>query len=105
MLYSKKSAVFALLLLPFALIAEEDGKVLYEKNCSKCHGPTGHGDGPVSKFIKTIANLTSAEAQKKTDQQIFDFITQGKDPMPSFKDLPEESRWAIVKYVRTLGSK
>ena len=35
------------------------GGELYERLCSSCHGPGGHGDGPVSSLIKTgVPDLT-----------------------------------------------
>lgn len=38
------------------------GKELYQRFCSACHGPEGHGDGPVSKFFtKETPDLTLIE--------------------------------------------
>ncbi|MET0661399.1 MAG: cytochrome c [Steroidobacteraceae bacterium] len=35
------------------------GKDLYERFCASCHGTSGHGDGPVSKFFKVeVPDLT-----------------------------------------------
>jgi hypothetical protein len=35
------------------------GVELYEQLCSSCHGPAGHGDGPVSSLIKIgVPDLT-----------------------------------------------
>jgi hypothetical protein len=38
---------------------ELPGVELYERLCSSCHGPAGHGDGPVSSLIKIgVPDLT-----------------------------------------------
>jgi mono/diheme cytochrome c family protein len=39
--------------------AQLSGVELYERLCSSCHGPGGHGDGPVASLIKTgVPDLT-----------------------------------------------
>jgi len=39
--------------------AQLTGAQMYERLCSSCHGPGGHGDGPVSSLIKTgVPDLT-----------------------------------------------
>lgn len=84
------------------------GGDLYKKNCLMCHGETGKGDGPATKFVKPApADISVAEAQAKwTDGEIFWKITEGKKPMPSFgKKLSEEERWSVVHYVRSLKAK
>ena len=35
------------------------GAEMYERLCSSCHGPTGHGDGPVASLMKVdVPDLT-----------------------------------------------
>lgn len=31
--------------------APEHGDALYRRYCASCHGPTGHGDGPVAPYL------------------------------------------------------
>jgi hypothetical protein len=39
--------------------AQLSGVEMYERLCSSCHGPGGHGDGPVSPLIKVnVPDLT-----------------------------------------------
>ena len=39
--------------------AQLTGAEMYARLCSSCHGPGGHGDGPVSSLIKTgVPDLT-----------------------------------------------
>ena len=40
-------------------VAQLSGGEMYERMCSSCHGPGGHGDGPVSSLIKIgVPDLT-----------------------------------------------
>jgi mono/diheme cytochrome c family protein len=81
------------------------GKLLYVKNCERCHGPSGLGDGPATKFIRPAPKeIASAVTQDRlSDGEIFYKITEGKKPMPAMKmTLSEEQRWQIVHFVRTL---
>jgi mono/diheme cytochrome c family protein len=83
------------------------GQQLFKNNCTICHGDTGVGDGPMGKQIAIKANLTdAARMTKQTDGEIFWKISKGKDPMPATEPkLPEQARWSLVNYVRTLVKK
>jgi mono/diheme cytochrome c family protein len=85
--------------------ATEIGQRLYMKNCQRCHGDTGMGDGPATKFIRPApAAISTTEAQERmTDGEIFYKISEGKKPMPGMKGtLSDTERWQIVHFVRTL---
>ena len=59
----------------------------YTKNCEGCHGPEGKG-GLVkvdNKQLK-VPSLHAEHAIKHTDAEIVDFITNGHEEMPAFKD-------------------
>ncbi len=82
------------------------GKRIYVKMCRNCHGVGGRGDGPLAKAIKNIGDFTSPDMLSVSDQQIFDQITDGKPPMPSYrKSISEEDRWHLVNYIRTFAPK
>jgi mono/diheme cytochrome c family protein len=83
-------------------ICTTEGKALYAKQCSSCHGKKGLGDGSKAPDLK--GDFSSATAQKQTDGEIFYKMTEGREDMPSFKKkIPnEEDRWLVVNYVRTL---
>lgn len=90
---------------PEALAA---GAELYKKHCLMCHGETGKGDGPATKFMKPVPHdITTAEvAGRLTDGEIFYKITVGKRPMPAMnRKLSETERWQVVHHVRTLQGK
>ncbi|MFI5381423.1 MAG: c-type cytochrome [Tepidisphaerales bacterium] len=80
------------------------GKQVYVGNCAPCHGAGGKGDGPVAYLQdKTPANLTDSKFAAETDGTLFWKIGNGHRPMPKFENLlPDESRWNVVNYMRTL---
>jgi mono/diheme cytochrome c family protein len=79
------------------------GKKLAQVNCVSCHGANGKGDGPAAAALNPKpADWTSAKVQSETDGEIFWKITTGRGPMPPWRHLPENDRWALVQYIRTL---
>jgi len=82
-------------------------KKLYEARCANCHGDEGKGDGSdAMMYDPPPSDLTDAvRMSKRTDGEIFYQITEGRKPMPSFKNkLTEEQRWELVLFVRSLAS-
>lgn len=88
------------------------GKALYEKYCHYCHGPKGHGDGPVGIAItpKPI-DFTTDKRMLKSDKQLFSSISNGirrekggkEMAMPRWKGiLSENDIWDVLAYVREL---
>ena len=79
-------------------------KKLVETNCASCHGPGGKGNGPAAAALPPPkpADWTSAKVAKETDGEIFWKISNGRGAMPPWKHLPENDRWAIVNYIRSL---
>lgn len=74
------------------------GKKLFARNCAQCHG-TGLGDTRNNAPV-----LASEQVQKDTDGALFWKITNGntRTGMPSFSSLPDNQRWQLVLYIRTL---
>ena len=90
----------------------QKGRFLYQKNCRRCHGEKGKGDGPSGRYgVKPAEDLTKPAKQAKlTDGEIFWKITTGlRDGadviMPAYKrEIPsDEDRWKVVLFVRTLA--
>jgi mono/diheme cytochrome c family protein len=81
------------------------GKELYGGECRRCHGSTGKGDGPRASELKvTPADLTSPRTQEQTDGALYWKISQGKEPMPSFRlRFTGHERWELVNYLRRLA--
>jgi mono/diheme cytochrome c family protein len=79
---------------------------LFSDNCVLCHGEKGVGDGPGAKAIKVKpANFTDEKVMAaETDGAIFWKMSNGRGPMPAWKDtLTEKERWELVGYIRKLG--
>ncbi|MGH7317994.1 MAG: c-type cytochrome [Candidatus Rokuibacteriota bacterium] len=84
----------------------EQGDKLAKVNCVSCHGPKGKGNGPAAVALNPKpADWTSKRVQDMPDGEIFWKITTGRGPMPSWRHLPENDRWAVVRYIRTLAGK
>ncbi|MGH9681894.1 MAG: c-type cytochrome [Candidatus Acidiferrales bacterium] len=81
------------------------GAQTYMDNCLLCHGEKGMGDGPGATALKVKpANFTDKKLMSaETDGSLFWKMTQGRGPMPSWKDvLSDTERWQLVDYIRTL---
>ncbi len=85
--------------------ATEEGKKIYTQFCVTCHGSKGKGDGIAAPGLsKPPADHTSDFVQKQTDGAIYWVITEGNNPMPTYKStLTEAQRWQLVNYIRTLA--
>lgn len=82
---------------------QDSGKATFEDNCSVCHGEDGSGDTPIGMSLM-IPDLRSDDVQKHTDAELIAIVTNGMDPMPSFKDkLSADEIKGVVAYVRVLG--
>ncbi|WP_337041552.1 cytochrome c [Emticicia sp. 17c] len=89
--------------IPWSDAVEEEGKVLYERNCQHCHGEKGAGDGPVGKVYKGVPNYATDAYKNMNDGHIFHVITYGKGRMwPHASQVNPEERWKIVHYVHRL---
>lgn len=89
----------------------EEGKILFLRMCSHCHGLEGQGDGSIIKMQKFPAppsyskgNSSRGGAMKDlTDGKIFHTITYGVNLMgPHRYQLTPSERWKIVLYVHEL---
>jgi mono/diheme cytochrome c family protein len=84
----------------------EQGKKVAQINCASCHGAMGKGDGAAAAALSPKpADWTSKKVQAESDGEIFWKISTGRGAMPSWKHLPESERWALVRYIRSLGGK
>ncbi|MFI5186788.1 MAG: c-type cytochrome [Chitinophagales bacterium] len=85
--------------------ATSEGKKIYTSYCVPCHGSKGRGDGIAAPGLsKPPADHTSDFVQKQTDGALFWIISEGNNPMPTYKTtLSETQRWQVVNYIRTLA--
>jgi glucose/arabinose dehydrogenase len=79
--------------------AAQAGGTLYAVYCAACHGRTAEGTG-------NIPALAHGRVQNVADGEVFWFITKGSfsGSMPSWASLPEQQRWQLVTYLKTLVS-
>lgn len=79
------------------------GQKIYNTYCIACHGPRGHGDGPVVNPYPIPKSLQSEAMLKWKDGHIFHVITKGQGVMPSYaQQIQPEDRWAVIRYIRVL---
>lgn len=73
----------------------------WQRNCAKCHGLRGRGDGPEGAMVRAT-DLTAPEWQAKvTDDDILASIRKGKNKMPGFEGaLPAPILQGLVKRIR-----
>jgi len=81
----------------------EQGQKLAQINCVSCHGAKGKGDGLAAAALSPKpADWTSKAVQDESDGELFWKISNGRGPMPPWKHLSENDRWALVRYIRSL---
>ena len=84
----------------------DQGQKIAQVNCATCHGAKGKGDGVAAAALSPKpADWTSKKIQAESDGELFWKISNGRGAMPSWKHLPENDRWALVRYIHSLGGK
>lgn len=80
------------------------GQENYNIYCSTCHTKTGNGTKSlIAKRGWIPSNILLETSINKSDGELFDIIGYGIRTMPGYATkLDEETRWAIVAYVRSL---
>ena len=73
------------------------GKLLFSQNCAKCHGPDANGR-------RNRPSLRSERIRHASDGDLAWMLRNGNPykGMPQWKSLPEQQRWQIIAYLRTL---
>ena len=80
------------------------GAAVYKSKCVTCHGADGGGTA-VGKSLK-VADLRSAEVQSRSDAELTQIISDGKDNMPGFKStITDDEITAVLAHVRTFAGK
>jgi mono/diheme cytochrome c family protein len=77
--------------------AQAAGAKLFKQNCASCHGDDASGkDRHPSLLSERVHNATPGELQW--------LLTNGsmKNGMPSWSRLPEQQRWQIITYLKSL---
>jgi len=73
------------------------GRKLFRNECAQCHGAEAVGG-------RKAPSLRSQRVREAPDEALFKFLTNGKlkHGMPSWSRMPEERRWQIVTYLKSL---
>ena len=74
------------------------GLKLFDIHCSTCHGTAGEG-------TRRAPGLANTQMQRATPGEIFWIVTNGlvRHGMPEWSRLPEQQRWQIVSFLRSLN--
>lgn len=77
--------------------AVASGAKLFQQNCSSCHGSNASG-------TEKRPNLHTDRIRSATPGELEWLLKNGsmKNGMPSWSRLPEQQRWQIVSYLKSL---
>jgi mono/diheme cytochrome c family protein len=86
---------------PYAGKAEavSAGANLFQNNCAKCHGGDAGGNGQ-------RPSLKSERVKNASDGELAWILKNGEPykGMPSWAGLPEQKRWQLIAYLRSLSA-
>ncbi|MEZ2334367.1 PQQ-binding-like beta-propeller repeat protein [Mucilaginibacter sp. RCC_168] len=71
------------------------GQMIYNKNCIACHGPELKGNGS---SYPSLVNI----GKKYKEEQISQIIANGRNMMPSFKQIPPADKKALLAFLLKL---
>ena len=73
------------------------GAQIYAERCASCHGPNADGRG-------RRPSLRTPHVQDATDGELLWLLKNGelRYGMPSWSGLPEQQRWQVERYVKSL---
>lgn len=85
----------------------EKGKKTYAMYCAVCHGANLDGNGPASADSKPRNFLKEPFKNGDSVESIEKSIRDGipKTVMVAFPSIPEEERWGIAYYIKTMIAK
>lgn len=79
----------------------KQGRMLFKKYCTACHGDLGRGDGPATAALKPLPPDLSVMAPKHPDGGLAWKIAHGRGAMPSWKGkISEDHIWDLVNYLK-----
>ena len=95
--------IFALtLVFSSACAFASPGADTFKARCAPCHGATGKGDTKMGQHLK-LRDLSSADVQKQTEDELEAIIAKGKGKMPAYgAKLTREQIEDLVKFIRSL---
>ena len=93
-------------------VLARDGERVYGQYCIGCHGEKGDGQGPAARFLNpkprdftqgVVKYAGVASGQLPRDEDLMRTLARGLagSSMPSWQFLPEQSRRAVIEYIKT----
>lgn len=83
------------------------GAQVFQTQCAVCHGPRGHGDGPLAATLdpKPTALSERTRSRERSLLALYQVVSNGVKgtAMTSFDVLPDQDRWALAFFVGTLS--
>lgn len=80
-----------------AMNVSEAGEVVYQQNCSPCHGANRKGNGPYPSLIGVNSRLSTGD--------INSIVEKGRNKMPAFPHLSAAEKGAVVSFLSGLRTK
>jgi hypothetical protein len=82
----------------------KNGETIYTANCSACHGMPGKANFAL--MAPAPGDPATDKFQLQTDGELFYKITNGRAPMPTFKNiLADKDRWSVISFIRSFNQK
>ena len=95
--------------IPYSKKVVAEGKIVYDKMCTHCHGAAGKGDGKVANNPKYPGPPPAYDGPQLKDLPVgkmFHTITYGKGNMGGHaSQITQEDRWKLVHYIEKLQGK
>jgi cytochrome c oxidase cbb3-type subunit 2 len=92
------------------------GREVYQHRCVGCHGAKGDGNGAAATFlfprprdftVGVFKFRTTPSGSLPTDGDLFRTVTRGVrwTAMPTWHELPDKDRLAVITYIKTLSQR
>ncbi|MEO8327042.1 MAG: cbb3-type cytochrome c oxidase subunit II, partial [Nitrospirota bacterium] len=93
------------------------GQEVYERRCVGCHGVKGDGKGPSATFLNPRPRdfttgifkfrSTAGKDSLPTNADLYATLTHGLwgTSMPSWQEISDRERWAVVHYLKTFSDR
>src|SRR5207248_7218043 len=108
----KKLLTLSMIIAAVAVLSAraEEAKVIYEKQCAKCHGPDGKGETKLGKKAG-VKDYTDAKVQAEIKEEAaFKALKEGlqegdKVKMKPAENVSDADIKALIAYMRTFKAK
>ncbi len=112
--FEPQNVAVAAMSIPDSESLREVGREVYEAHCAGCHGMKGDGAGPAATFLSprprdftagVFKFRTTPSGTLPTDADLFRTVTRGVrgTAMPTWHEIPERERLAVITYVKTFS--